>query len=63
MKLIVAIIRPETLDAITTALDEPGLCLTSVSRVVDGQAPALTERFRGGKSVWPGPDSGWKLWR
>jgi nitrogen regulatory protein P-II 1 len=49
MKLIVAIIRPENLEATKTALDEPGLCLVSVGPVADGQALALIGTYRGGE--------------
>jgi nitrogen regulatory protein PII len=49
MKLIVAIIRPENLEATKTALVEPGLCLVSVGPVADGQAPARIGTHRGGE--------------
>ena len=47
MKLIVGIIRPEKLEAIRLALDEPGVPLASISQVIDGNAPRSTTTYRG----------------
>jgi nitrogen regulatory protein PII len=49
MKLIVAIIRPEELDRIRVALDEPGVSLACISHahVIDGRAPRSTAIYRG----------------
>ena len=49
MKLIVAIIRPEELDGIRAALEEPGVSLACISHahVIDGHAPRSTAIYRG----------------
>lgn len=49
MKLIVAIIRPEELEGIRAALDEPGVSLACISQaqVIDGHAPRSTAIYRG----------------
>jgi len=49
MKLIVAIIRPEELDEIRVALDEPGVSLACISHahVIDGHAPSSAAIYRG----------------
>ena len=50
MKLVIAIIRPETLEAVQGALNEPEMCLMSVSQVLgDGRDPGYTEIYRGRK--------------
>src|SRR5215813_11965853 len=48
MKLIVAIIRPEQIEAVRAAIREPEACLLSVSEVMgDGREPGFTEIYRG----------------
>jgi nitrogen regulatory protein PII len=49
MTLIVAIIRPEELEAIRAALEEPGVPLACISRaqLIDGNAPRSTAISRG----------------
>lgn len=47
MKLITALIRPEKLEAIQQALDEPGIQLMAISRAVDPREPCPRERYRG----------------
>ena len=49
MKLIVAIIRPEELDRIRVALDEPGVSLVGISHahVIDGHGTRSTAIYRG----------------
>jgi nitrogen regulatory protein P-II 1 len=48
MKLIVAIIRPECLDAVQAALAAEEVCLLSVGQVLgDGREPGYTEMYRG----------------
>src|SRR5262245_31836889 len=47
MKLIVAVIWPDKLEAVQSVLSEPEACLMSVSQVVGGRA--LTETYRGAK--------------
>src|SRR5262245_52715547 len=50
MKLIVAIVRPEKLEAVRGALQEHSVWLMSVSQVVGyGNEPADTEIYRGNK--------------
>src|SRR5262245_6475267 len=50
MKLIVAIVRPEKLEAVRGALQEHNIWLMSVSQVVGyGHEPADTEIYRGTK--------------
>src|SRR5262249_2988683 len=48
MKLIIAIIRPESLEAVEAALSNPEVCVLSVSQVVN-LAPdsTMTETYRG----------------
>ena len=57
MKLVVAIIRPEELDGIRAALDEPGVSLACISqaRVIDGYAPRSTAIYRGVEVRVPHP--------
>jgi nitrogen regulatory protein P-II 1 len=55
MKLIVAIIRPEKLEAIQGALGEPGVSLMSVTKVADTRMPGLTGTYRGGEVRVPQP--------
>src|SRR5262245_32753999 len=48
MKLIIAIIRPEHLEAVRGALREPEACLLCVSEVLgDRREPGFTEIYRG----------------
>jgi nitrogen regulatory protein P-II 1 len=48
MKLIVAVIRPEKLDAVAVALEDQDVCVLSVSQVLgDGREPGYTEVYRG----------------
>ena len=48
MKLIVAIIRPEKLDAVLAALENQDACVLSVCQVLgDGREPGYTEVYRG----------------
>jgi nitrogen regulatory protein P-II 2 len=48
MKLIIAIIRPEKLEAVEAALHERKACLMSVSQVLsDGREPGWTAIYRG----------------
>jgi nitrogen regulatory protein PII len=49
MKLIVAIIRPEALEGIRVALDEPEVSFACISHahVIDGHAPSSTAIYRG----------------
>ena len=50
MKYIIAIIRPEKLDAVTDALDQREVSLMTVSDVRGhGRQRGYTETFRGGK--------------
>src|SRR5262245_10177838 len=56
MKLIVAIIRPEKLQAVQASLPEPEACLLSVSQVVgDGREAGFTEIYRGREVRVPRP--------
>src|SRR5262249_32969025 len=56
MKLIVAIIRPEKLEAVQASLQEPEECLVSVSQVVgNGRDPGFTELYRGREVRVPRP--------
>ena len=48
MKLVIAIIQPEKLEAVEAALKEQKVSLTSVSQVLgDGGEPGYTETYRG----------------
>lgn len=47
MKLIVAVIRPEKLEAVQEALDEPGVGLVAVSQAVDPREPCPRSYYRG----------------
>jgi nitrogen regulatory protein P-II 1 len=47
MKLIVAVIRPERLEAVQEALDEPGVGLVAVSQAVDPREPCPQSYYRG----------------
>jgi nitrogen regulatory protein PII len=47
MKLIVATIRPEKLEAVQEALDEPGVSLLAVSQAVDPREPCQRAFYRG----------------
>ena len=47
MKLIVALIRPERLEAVQEALDEPGVGLVGVSQAVDPREPCAQAFYRG----------------
>jgi nitrogen regulatory protein P-II 2 len=48
MKLIIAIVRPEKLSAVQTAVETQGACLMSVSQVVgDGRDGGYREIYRG----------------
>ncbi len=53
--MLIAIIRPEKLDAIQGALDEPGVRLMSVTKVADRQMPGLTGTYRGAEVRVPQP--------
>jgi nitrogen regulatory protein PII len=57
MKLIVAIIRPEELERIRAALDEPGVSLACISQahVIDEHAPHSTAIYRGVQVRVPSP--------
>jgi nitrogen regulatory protein P-II 1 len=56
MKLIVAIIRPEQLEAVQAALHEPEACLLSVSQVVgSSRESGFTEIYRGREVHVPRP--------
>jgi nitrogen regulatory protein PII len=57
MKLIVAIIRPEELERIRAALEEPGVSLACISQaqVIDDHAPCSTATYRGVKVRMPLP--------
>jgi nitrogen regulatory protein PII len=55
MKLLVAMIRPEMLEAVQEALDEPGVCLLAVSRAADPREPCARERYRGLEVRLPWP--------
>jgi nitrogen regulatory protein PII len=46
MKLIIAIVRSERLDAVQTVLETRFACVTSVSEVLEGD-PGATEEYRG----------------
>jgi nitrogen regulatory protein PII len=47
MKLIVGFIRPEKLEAVQQALDEPGVGLVAVSHALDTREPCATSFYRG----------------
>jgi nitrogen regulatory protein P-II 1 len=47
MKLIIAIVRPERLEAVQAALGEPGVSLLSVSKAADVKEPTPRELWRG----------------
>ncbi|HUL79436.1 MAG TPA: P-II family nitrogen regulator [Vicinamibacteria bacterium] len=47
MKLIVAMIRPDKLEAVQEALDEPGVGLLAVSQAVDPREPCPRSFYRG----------------
>ena len=47
MKLIVAVIRPEKLEAVQQALEEPGVGLVAVSQAVDPREPCPRSFYRG----------------
>jgi nitrogen regulatory protein PII len=47
MKLIVGFIRPEKLEAVQQALDEPGVGLVAVSQALDTREPCATSFYRG----------------
>ena len=47
MKLIVALIRPERLEAVQQALDEPGVGIVAVSQAVDAREPCAQAFYRG----------------
>jgi nitrogen regulatory protein P-II 2 len=50
MKLVIAIVRSEKLDAVRTALHQQDVCVMSVSQVLGyGQESGLTEYYRGMK--------------
>jgi nitrogen regulatory protein P-II 1 len=57
MKLIVAIIRPEELEQIRAALDEPGVSLACISQaqLIDERAPCSTATYRGVEIRVPRP--------
>jgi len=57
MKLIVAIIRPEELEQIRAALDEPGVSLVCVNQaqLLDERAPRSTATYRGVEVRAPHP--------
>jgi nitrogen regulatory protein PII len=57
MKLVVAIIRPEELEGICAALDEPGVALARISHahVIDEHAPRSTTTYRGVEVRVPRP--------
>ena len=56
MKLIIAIIRPEQMEAVQGALREPEACLLCVSEVMgDGREPGFTEIYRGREVRVPRP--------
>ena len=51
MKLIVAIVRPEKLETIQTALNKKGICLMSVSQVVGyGREEGIMQVYRSTKT-------------
>jgi len=48
MKLVIAIVRPEKLKAVSAALSKRDICVMSVSQVVGyGREPGVTEFYRG----------------
>ena len=55
MKLLVAIIQPEELQAVQAVLDASEACLMSVSQVVGGRGSYVTEVYRGQEVRVPRP--------
>jgi nitrogen regulatory protein P-II 1 len=55
MKLLVAMIRPERLEAVQETLHEPGVCLLAVSWAADPREPCARERYRGLEVRLPRP--------
>ncbi len=55
MKLIVASIRPDRLEAVQASLDEPGVSLLSVIQAIDPRAPGQRESYRGLEVRLPQP--------
>jgi nitrogen regulatory protein PII len=53
MKLVVAIIQPETLEAVQAAVHESEACLVSISQAADGVV--RTGSYRGGSITVPLP--------
>ena len=47
MKVIVAFVRPEKMEALQEELDEPGVGLVAVSQAVDPREPCARSRYRG----------------
>ena len=55
MKLVVALIPPERLEAVQEVVDDPAASIVSVSEVGDVREPRLKAFYRGGEYAVPRP--------
>lgn len=55
MKLVVALIPPERLDAVQEVVDDPGTSIVAVSQVGDVREPRLRAVYRGAQYAVPRP--------